>query len=172
MVAGPSQETLRAIESSSVEEQVAALKEVKNDIVGHDQRKELVVQHGIVGVLVRILGSYRRAEHNTDGVPLEASGPWTPEDDARLQATLILGSLANGGPAFVDPLMAAGTHKVLLQGLSSFSAPPRLVTATLQTLKGLAASWSSRTRSASASRSSINCADGWGAAATAPTRTC
>ena len=143
MVAGPSQETLRAIESSSVEEQVAALKEVKNDIVGHDQRKELVVQQGIVGVLVRILGSYRRAEHNTDGVPLQASGVWTPEDDARLQATLILGSLSNGGPAFVDPLMAAGTHKVLLQGLSSFSAP-RLMTATLQTLKGLAASWSSR----------------------------
>ena len=64
---------------------------------------------------------------------------WTQEDEARLQATLILGSLASGGQAFVQPLLAAEAQKYLLEALV-VETVPRLVTATLQALRSLAAS--------------------------------
>ena len=109
--------------------------------MGHDQRKEVVVKHGIIDVLVGIIASKangkQAVENGTGGVPLQAAQAWTQEDDARLQAALVLNTLANGGPAFVEPLVAAGAHQALLQSLST-AAAPRLVTATLQALKALA----------------------------------
>ncbi|TKA25519.1 hypothetical protein B0A50_05380 [Salinomyces thailandicus] len=147
MVLGPSLETLQAIQTSPAEEQAAALRDIKNDIVGHDQRKEVAVKHGIVDVLVEILAAgnsrdgLRAGEAGTDGVSLRDTQSCSHGDDARLQALLILGSLASGGPAFVQPLTAAGAHKVLLDVLTTSTAP-RLVTATLQALKLLASSCS------------------------------
>lgn len=92
---------------STLETQVAALQNLKNEIVGHEQRKELAVTHGIVKPLAGLLraeakkgGKRRKHARNGDGSGLfgETAGleDWTIEDELRFQATLVVGSLANG----------------------------------------------------------------------------
>lgn len=93
---------------SSSEAQLAALQNLKNEIVGHEQRKELAVTHGVVRPLAGLLraearkgGKRRRQVTNGHGSGLfsESRGSlveWTAEDELRFQATLVVGSLANG----------------------------------------------------------------------------
>jgi armadillo repeat-containing protein 8 len=118
--------------------QVTALKQLKNDIVGHELRKELIVKNGILEPLVRIIenGSSGKRRRRDGGAPLLAIP--TDEDEARLQATLILGSIADGGPAFVAPLKAADVPRALVDSLATNTAP-KLVTATLRVLKAIGA---------------------------------
>ena len=144
MVQGPSIAALEALRntSASIDEKIALLKQLKNDIVGHEQRKELVVKHGAVEPLVGILNSITStAFGNKVGqgrlVYSEDDG-WSAEDEARLQATLILGSLANGGVAFMQPLLAAGLPECMLSALA-IEKKPRLLVAILQTMRSLAA---------------------------------
>ena len=145
MVQGPSLEAIETIRSpSSLESQIQALKQLKNDIVGHDLRKELVVRQGVVEPLVNILSSSRKAtgkrrvaETNGESSPATRR-PWTQEEETRLQATLILSSLASGGIAFVPPLLAAETPRHLLNALDA-EASPKLTTAILQAVRNLAA---------------------------------
>ena len=96
MVQGPSLDAIAAIrEPTSLDAQIAALKQLKNDIVGHDQRKELVVKQGVVEPLVAILATSskatgKRKAAETNGEPASnAQHSWTREQDARLQAILI-----------------------------------------------------------------------------------
>ncbi|KAL1623818.1 hypothetical protein SLS54_004280 [Diplodia seriata] len=137
---------------SSPAAQVSALKQLKNFIVGHDQRKELVVRRGIIPELARVLqtnvktaGKRRQRHLNGGGGGASTSAPaaegaegWTQEDEERLQATLIVGSLAVGGPPFVAPILAGGLLQPLIAALSPSDAPPKLVIATLRTLISLA----------------------------------
>jgi hypothetical protein len=93
---------------SSPEAQVAALQSLKNEIVGHEQRKELAVTHGVVKPLAGLLraearkgGKRRRSQANGHGSGLfsetkRSLEEWTTEDELRFQATLVVGSLANG----------------------------------------------------------------------------
>lgn len=92
---------------SSPEAQVRALRNLKNEIVGHEQRKELAVVHGVVKPLAGLLrtetrkgGKRRRVVTNGSGREREAErevvAEWTGEDELRFQATLVVGSLANG----------------------------------------------------------------------------
>ena len=99
--------------------QVEALRDLKNEIVGHDQRKELAVRHGVVAPLARILraearrGGKRRARGGvangstvtaagSSAAGSSAAGPerrereWGCEEEMRLQATVVVGSLALG----------------------------------------------------------------------------
>jgi hypothetical protein len=89
------------------EAQVAALQGLKNEIVGHEQRKELAVTHGLVKPLASLLraearkGGKRRSNTrngNSSGIFGETAEleDWTTEDELRFQATLVVGSLANG----------------------------------------------------------------------------
>lgn len=130
---------------ASLDAQIAALKQLKNEIVGHNQRKEVLVRLGLVQPLVDILSSAQKASGKrrageSNGIPSPAPlGKWTADDESRFQATLVLGSLASGGRAFVPPLLAAETPKRLLEGLVD-EVPPRLVIASLQALRSLAVS--------------------------------
>lgn len=93
---------------STPEAQVKALQNLKNEIVGHEQRKELAVTHGVVKPLAGLLGAEarrggkrRRDVTNGHGTGFAAEsrgsqGDWTIEDELRFQATLVVGSLANG----------------------------------------------------------------------------
>ncbi|KAH4687216.1 hypothetical protein HBH80_005660 [Parastagonospora nodorum] len=131
---------------STPEAQIAALQSLKNEIVGHEQRKELAVTHGIIKPLAGLLrvearkgGKRRRGQANGHG-----SGPssesrgsrvdWTIEDELRFQATLVIGSLANGGPAFVAPLLSGNVLPPLLEALRLSETPSKLVTTTIRTL--------------------------------------
>lgn len=94
---------------STPEAQVNALRNLKNEIVGHEQRKELAVVHGVVKPLAGLLrtearkgGKRRRGVTNGSsgnanvGREGERIAEWTTEDELRFQATLVVGSLANG----------------------------------------------------------------------------
>ena len=128
-------QTIEALRQSppDLAAQTVVLKQLKNDLVGHHQRKEIVVEHGLVELLVGILTQHEAPAHGDQD-------SWSQEDDLRLQATITLGSLATGGTAFVRPLVAANAPQVLLQSLarSAHGHASRIVTATLQTLKTLA----------------------------------
>lgn len=80
------------------------LRRIKNDIIGHEQRKELVVKYGVLEPLTEILESCVKASGKKSTQQINGSGfgtknydvHWGIEDEIRLQATLIVGSLANG----------------------------------------------------------------------------
>jgi hypothetical protein len=92
---------------STPQAQVTALQKLKNEIVGHEQRKEVAVTHGVVKLLAGLLRTEarkggKRSRNVTNG---HGSGvfderrdveEWTTEDELRFQATLVVGSLANG----------------------------------------------------------------------------
>ncbi|KAK7534047.1 armadillo repeat domain-containing protein [Phyllosticta citribraziliensis] len=131
-------------------EQVAALKQLKNFIVGHDHRKELVVRRGLIPQLSRVLQSNvksagKRRQRQLNGGPVASSSTecpesWAHDDEERLQATLIVGSLAVGGLPFIPPIIAGGLLEPLLSALCPNETPPRLLTATLRTLISIASS--------------------------------
>jgi hypothetical protein len=88
---------------TSIQEQIAALKQLKNEIIGHPLIKELVVNNGIAAPLARNLqtslkasGKRRSREVNGNGVPLDKDYSWTHEDELRLQTITIITSLAHG----------------------------------------------------------------------------
>jgi armadillo repeat-containing protein 8 len=91
---------------STAEAQVEALRQLKNEIVGHDQRKELIVRHGVVRPLARILEGGRRKSakrrrtetngHKAAGSSSRREEAWATEDEVRLQAVMVVGSLALG----------------------------------------------------------------------------
>ncbi|KAI9815776.1 MAG: hypothetical protein M1827_002172 [Pycnora praestabilis] len=129
---------------SSISTQLAALKALKNEIIGHEQKKQMWIGLGAVVPIVRILtlakgngkrrsreanGATGRGEHVIDHVD---------EDEARLQATIIVGSLAHGGPAYLTPLHAANTIPLLLGALMPDEHSSRLLLATLRTLSIIA----------------------------------
>ena len=131
-------------------DEVKSLRQLKNDIVGHGLRKELAVKHGVLAHLARILStstrtSGKRSVHQANGasnIDAPASDTqWTTEDEARLQATLVLGVLANGGPSFVQPILASNALPALVDALTPGVSGPKIVRATLQTLINVASSW-------------------------------
>ncbi|KAF2165106.1 hypothetical protein M409DRAFT_24492 [Zasmidium cellare ATCC 36951] len=146
MVQAPSFDAIATLGDvhAPIEQKLEVARKLKNIIVGQDQRKELAVKSGIVQPLADILSASIKAtgkrKLDSNGVSLYRAQEWTQEDELRLQATLIIGSLAAGGQQFLHPLCAADVPKILVDILLS-DVGPRLVTATLQALKALAAFW-------------------------------
>ncbi|KAI9679186.1 MAG: hypothetical protein M1817_005205 [Caeruleum heppii] len=113
------------------------LKALKNDVVGHDQRKEMWIARGIVASLVKILSSGAKRKSmalNGDAGQLSGPPPLTEEEATRLEVVIILGSLAQGGPSFVTPLLHSAVTPALLGAISPADNPPQVVLATLRTL--------------------------------------
>jgi len=139
MVQAASLAAIEALKNAdSAYQQIESLRQLKNSIIGHDQRKELAVKQGVLESLVKIVSSPGTGDYN--GAASGYTQPRTQQDEARLQATIILGSLASGGTAYVPPLIAAGVVGSLLRTLQQDDTP-KLVTATLQALRKLSASW-------------------------------
>ncbi|KAI9796404.1 MAG: hypothetical protein M1833_006176 [Piccolia ochrophora] len=126
---------------SSPSSQLAALKALKNDLIGHDQRKAWWLGLGIAPPIVRILSASRaegkRRSKDVNG-HLGRSRTLTEEEEARLQAIIIVGSLACGGRTLVTPLLQASAASSLLPSLNPHESPPVLVLATLRTLNTVA----------------------------------
>lgn len=83
--------------------QTLAIKYLKNETIGHKQRKRDLIRHGGVAALVTLLGATSRArgkrrlsETQCARLPGDKSGSWSDEDELRLQAILLISSLANG----------------------------------------------------------------------------
>ncbi|MCJ1479672.1 hypothetical protein MMC13_008358 [Lambiella insularis] len=123
--------------------QVAALRALKNELIGHEQ-KEMWIGLGVVAPITRILNTHKgggkRRHREVSGV-LERSGrssSRTDEEEARLQAIIIVGSLAQGGPAYVAPLNAGSVFPPLCSVLCPTESSPQLVLAALRTLNTVA----------------------------------
>lgn len=83
----------------------ASLRRLKNELVGHDQRKELWIEWGILSILSRLLASKNSSGKNAAGQETNGANTAkrkgllemrTEEDEACVQAVIVLGSLAQG----------------------------------------------------------------------------
>lgn len=152
MARGPSRSAILSLSDAglSTEQKVQVAKQLKTIIVGHDQRKGIAVRYGIIQPLADILSfatkSTGKRRQEVHGRFLQHPQEPTVDDDLRLQAALILGSLAAAGPSCLQPLCAAGVPKILVEVLSA-DIGPRLVTAVLQALESLASFWAASNES-------------------------
>lgn len=88
--------------AESVLSQVSILRNLKNETIGHDQRKETWVRWGIIPILAQVLAL--RQSNSKDVATSELNGasdqssskPKSEQDEACLQAVIVLGSLAQG----------------------------------------------------------------------------
>ncbi|PYH42630.1 armadillo repeat protein [Aspergillus saccharolyticus JOP 1030-1] len=126
--------------ADSLPAQAAALRSLKNETIGHNQRKEAWVRWGIIPVLAKILAS----RYGKDNVTPEANGAaklrcfQSQEDETCLQAIVIMGSLAQGGASFLSPILASGILSTLLSILSNPECPACFVLPILRTLNNVA----------------------------------
>lgn len=95
----PNMALTSALLSPDREEQLSALRALKNDIVGHVQKKEKWIEAGVLEPIVKILDASRSASN----VPRRDSRghispprPLTGEEAVRQHALQILASFANG----------------------------------------------------------------------------
>jgi len=94
--------------ASSPHEQLSALKQLKNDIIGHEQKKESIIRAGVVELLVTGLsraGKSRGKKRSfLPGSPssfvtqsdTDSLSEWDLEDHVKLQCVFIITSLAHG----------------------------------------------------------------------------
>ena len=96
---------------SSPAKQVAALRALKNEIIGHEQKKEMWIGLGVVTYITRILKTHRstskrRHRESDDNISANRGPLGSDEEVARLQAVIMVGSLAQGGKHQVRLVLA------------------------------------------------------------------
>lgn len=85
--------------AQTLPEQIASLRALKNDIIGHQQRKEMWVALGLIEPVVRILNANKPSIKRNGKGPrssIYATQSLSQEEEVRLQAISIVGSLAHG----------------------------------------------------------------------------
>ncbi|TWU74143.1 hypothetical protein ED733_005625 [Metarhizium rileyi] len=127
--------------AKSLPEQTAALQALKNEIVGHVQKKEAWIALGVLEPIVRTLSSDRSPAkvHAKDAIAQLSSRPLSDEDSVKLQALQLVASFANGGPAFLHPLHAARIVPAILSNISPYTSPPKIVVSALRALLDITA---------------------------------
>ncbi|KAJ0125097.1 armadillo repeat protein [Diaporthe amygdali] len=132
---------ITALLSHDQDEQLSALRTLKNEIVGHDQKKEKWIENGVIEPVVKVLDS-SRSSPSTNGKDSRSRIPpsrsLTGEESVRLQALQILASLANGGFAFLAPILAAGALSAILSNIPPADNPPQVVVAALRAAVNIA----------------------------------
>ncbi|KAH8704204.1 armadillo repeat protein [Talaromyces proteolyticus] len=136
----------RLLNAESASEQVATLRLLKHELIGHDQRKETWIHWGIIPLLSRILLSRRgggkkaatSSEQNGLRRRTDLTRARTEDEEVCLQAVIIVGSLAQGGPAFIPPLLASDIFPSMLYILSSPGCPQWLALPILKTFNAVA----------------------------------
>ncbi|PLB45425.1 armadillo repeat protein [Aspergillus steynii IBT 23096] len=132
--------------ADSPSSQAAALRTLKNETIGHDQRKEAWIRWGIVPTLAKLLAS-RPSGDKTSTTISEINGtasdrdlahPKSEADDVCLQAIIVIGSLVQGGASFLSPILASDLPSILLSIISSPECPPFFVLPILRTLNNIA----------------------------------
>ena len=143
----------------SYSEQTAALRALKDDVVGHLQRKERWIENGILESLVKNLQTIRSPggqngdeSHNNTGQPR----PLAESERVRLLSLELLASFASGelnprhggiprpltgcvgGPSFLAPLYAANAIPAILSHISPLDSPPQVVLTALRALRDIA----------------------------------
>lgn len=145
-------------------EQAAALRALKDEIIGHGQRKERWVEGGILEPLVETLRASNRPSTALNGKePRSQRGhpvALTEDEVVRLLSLQLLASFAYGesdansgrcrvwesavantqagGPSFLGPLNAAGAVPAILSHISPLGHPPQVVLTALRALRNMA----------------------------------
>ncbi|KAI1506563.1 armadillo repeat protein [Biscogniauxia marginata] len=126
--------------AANTPDRIAALRYLKNDVIGHLQKKEQWVRQGILPPVVRIVTS--------DGLELDGKDTpprfltlrtFTDEDAAKLQALQLLASFASAGPTFLQPLHASGALPAVLSNSCLQNEHPEIVLAALRVLRDITA---------------------------------
>jgi len=98
-------EAISLLQSSGLADlQLASLKYLKNEAIGHKERKRELIRSGVVDLLATTLttstksrGKRRFSETQSGHATiLERAATWAEEDEVRLQAIQLVNSLANG----------------------------------------------------------------------------
>ncbi|CAH0032021.1 unnamed protein product [Clonostachys rhizophaga] len=123
-------------------DQTASLRALKNEIVGHIQRKEAWVALGVLEPIVRTISS-RSSLTRPNGKESSQANPLAPaylseEDGTKLQALQLVASFAHGGPTFLAPLHACQALPAILSNISPYINPPQIVIAALRALTDIA----------------------------------
>ncbi|KAF8540779.1 armadillo-type protein [Trichophaea hybrida] len=111
---------LSQLQSSEPAAVLNALETIKHRLIGHDQTKELFVRLGIAKSLISILG--------TDGY---LDKTWL---DAKVEAGIVVGSLAYGGESYILHLLQSAALPPLTASLNPDKSPPKLIISSLRTL--------------------------------------
>ncbi|KOS22117.1 Uncharacterized protein ESCO_001755 [Escovopsis weberi] len=125
----------------SLPEQHESLQALKNEIVGHKLKKEAWLALGVLDHIVACLSLHRspaKAVPRDAGPQQSSQRPLSDEDTVRLQALQIITSFAHGGPAFLQPIHAAGALPAILTCISPTANPTQIVVAALKTLISIA----------------------------------
>ncbi|KAI1179672.1 armadillo repeat protein [Nemania sp. FL0916] len=125
---------------ASPSDRVAALRALKNDVIGDLQKKTLWVQHGLIPHIVMLLAS-REAERTANGKdarrPFRDGATLTEDETAQLQALQLLTSFANAGPAFLLPLSASRVLPAVLSDFCLRNQRPEIVLAALHVIRDI-----------------------------------
>lgn len=92
-------------------EQTAALRALKNEIVGHMQRKETWIAHGVLQPIVRTIGANRQPTslNVKDAGVQVGTRPLSDDDGTKLQALQLVASFAHGlGPLPIKSVQVRG----------------------------------------------------------------
>jgi len=81
----------------SPDTRVAALRTLKNELIGHDEKKELWVRSGVLKPLATVMTSFVSPDMRTH----KRAESRSEQEEARLQAIIIVGSLAQGSYDFL-----------------------------------------------------------------------
>ncbi|KAI1210404.1 ARM repeat-containing protein [Annulohypoxylon truncatum] len=138
MVADP--RSILAKLGATTPERLAALRSLKNELVGHSQKKEDWVRYGVLRPIVGILSPEAYEANDEDTRPsFLALNTFTDEDAAKLQALQLLATFANAGPAFLTPLHAAGALPAVLSSTCLQNDHASIVLAALRVVRDIAA---------------------------------
>lgn len=77
---------------SSPDTRLAALKALKNELIGHEEKKKLWVRAGVLRPLADVLNAHKGPDGNTS----RRHQPRSEQEEARLQAIVVVGSIAQG----------------------------------------------------------------------------
>ncbi|KAI9893673.1 MAG: hypothetical protein M1814_005888 [Vezdaea aestivalis] len=133
MVSSSNTNLLKEIDSPSSETQLkAALKTLKNILIGHEQNKEQWVAMGILPVLGNILKNTQSEPHGKE-TPLR--------QDIRLGALVIIESIARCRSAVHDQMLADNVIEPILYALDPTLSPQSYTTSALRALHAIASTF-------------------------------
>ncbi|PHH75802.1 hypothetical protein CDD80_2051 [Ophiocordyceps camponoti-rufipedis] len=127
------------LSANSYTEQAAALRLLKDQVVGHIQKKEAWVALGVLDPIVSTLSNSSSRFNGKDARSQLATRPLSEEETVRLQALQLIASFASGGPAFLEPLFAArAVPAILANSFSPHVNAPQIVVAASRALTEIA----------------------------------
>ncbi|KAI1435632.1 armadillo repeat protein [Xylaria sp. CBS 124048] len=127
--------------NASPADRIAALRLLKNEVIGDTEKKRIWVQRGLIPSVLRLLRSNSLSTIANEMESRRCLSPrkaFTDDDTIQLQALQLIASLAHAGPAFISPLYASGVLSVVLHKHQLQNEHPEIVLAALNVIREIA----------------------------------